>query len=128
MTTCATHPAVELVCPACLGARNAGQRSRAKLEAAAKNLRKARRGRRQADQLRFRALAKASPRFDPTVPVTGAVVRGIRGRFGLTQAQLARRLELTPATIAAWETDRWPIPKRRELALRKVFVSWIRAS
>lgn len=128
MPTCALHPHVELRCPACAGSKNLGQRSRAKLQAAAKNLQKAMRARRQADRLRLRALAKAAPRFDPTVPVTGDVVRGIRGRLGLTQVQLARRLGLTSTTVAAWETGRWPIPKRRELELRKVFVSWIRAA
>ena len=42
--------------------------------------------------------------------MTGQELRDWRARVGLSQTQLARRLETTPTTISRWERDRNPIP------------------
>ena len=36
--------------------------------------------------------------------VTGAVIKGLRERKGLTQAQLAARLQVSDKAVSRWET------------------------
>ncbi len=50
--------------------------------------------------------------------VTGAELRKLRERAGLTQAELAARAEVTSRTIMRWENDQVDIPKLAALGLK----------
>jgi len=52
--------------------------------------------------------------------VTGKEFTKLRRSAGLTQAQLAREIDVTIRSLTRWETGETPIPKIAELALRYV--------
>ena len=54
------------------------------------------------------------------VPVTGAELRKLRERAGLTQAELAARADVVPLTIIRWENGQRPIPVLAALGLRVI--------
>lgn len=52
--------------------------------------------------------------------MTGEEFREWRERIGFTQAEIAAQLSVTEMTIYRWETNKAPIAKVVELALRQV--------
>jgi transcriptional regulator with XRE-family HTH domain len=57
------------------------------------------------------------------VPVTGAELRKLRERAGLTQADLAARADVVPITIIRWETGQRPIPVLAALGLKVILAA-----
>jgi DNA-binding transcriptional regulator YiaG len=49
--------------------------------------------------------------------MTGAALKRHRGRLGLTQVQLAERLEVHEITVVRWETGTVKIPKVVAMAI-----------
>lgn len=54
----------------------------------------------------------------PHRPMTPAELRAARFKLGLTQKELAARLEVHWTTVARWEGGRHPISKATALAIR----------
>lgn len=52
--------------------------------------------------------------------VDGETLREYRNRLGLTQDELAAKLEVTKATISEWENGRRPLPGTVKFALEAV--------
>lgn len=48
----------------------------------------------------------------------GKQLRAIREKLGLTQAELADRLDVNRVTVARWETEAIAIDRRTELAVK----------
>jgi len=55
--------------------------------------------------------------------VTGKEFRKWREGVKMTQAQVAKILEVTDMTVYRWETDKAPISKSVELALKQIEAS-----
>lgn len=52
--------------------------------------------------------------------VTGKQLKAYRTRMGLTQEEMAAKLEVTKATISEWETGKRPLPGTVKFALETV--------
>jgi DNA-binding XRE family transcriptional regulator len=52
--------------------------------------------------------------------MTGAEFKGLREKMRLSQKDLAERLGVTETTIYRWETEKAPISKAVELAIKQV--------
>jgi transcriptional regulator with XRE-family HTH domain len=50
--------------------------------------------------------------------MTGATIRRLRRRLGLTQAALAARVGVHPLTVSRWECDRVAVPEPTARLLR----------
>jgi transcriptional regulator with XRE-family HTH domain len=52
--------------------------------------------------------------------VDGSALRAYRKRIGMTQEQMAERLEVTKATVNKWENGKQPLPGTVKFALEAV--------
>jgi transcriptional regulator with XRE-family HTH domain len=58
--------------------------------------------------------------IDMLVGMTGEEFKKWRLRMNLTQAEVAKALDVTEMTVYRWETDKAPILRTVELALKQV--------